>query len=258
MQSSTAVACRVLVMLACLIAVPLAAIFGSSFSDVARRLFGGHWGGPPESARQSLAEAPGFGPPLAMAGDPTEPSDAPKDAPAPASPARPDVPTPSGVIHAGLELPLPSMPADRSGPLARSSGPASQVPGQAGEAAAVRPSRARLAQSFPTASPPLEAGTPDFRSPGSASSGPVAEQAPAVAANDRRALAVEQRLQELGVKHYLLEPWGTRGQLYRFHCKVPIGDHSTWTRFFQATDPDPFKAMTRVLRDVEAWQAGRP
>ena len=249
-------------MLVCLIAVPLAAIFGSSLSDVARSLFGGRWGGDSEPARHSLAEAPRLGPPLEMAGEVAEPLGAPEEAAACARPASPGLATPAGVIQAGLEVPLPSVPADRSPPLVRSRGAAREVAGQAAEFAARRPPRSRLAELFPVAPPaarPAGSSTRDIRSAPSAPGAPMAElPPPAAAAAEGRVIAIEQRLRQLGSTHSLLEPWGSRGQLFRFHCKVAIGGNPNWNRYFEATDADRLRAMTRVLGEVEAWRARRP
>ena len=259
MQSSTAVACRVLVMLVCLIAVPLAAILGSSLSDVARSLFGGRWGNDSGPAQESLAEAPRLGTPSEMVGALTGPLNAPEEVAECARPASPGSATPAGVIHAGLEVPLQSVPADRSPPFVWSRETAREVAGQAADPAARRPPRSRLAELFPIAPPAprsADSSTRDLRSAPSASGAPMAElPPPPAAASDSRAIAIQQRLRQLGAPHCLLEPWGSRGQLFRFHCKVAIGGNPNWTRYFEATDADPLQAMTRVLEEVEAWRA---
>ncbi len=67
----------------------------------------------------------------------------------------------------------------------------------------------------------------------------------------------QQRLRELGATYYLLESWGRRGELYRFHCKVAIAGNPDYTRHFEATDAEPARAMESVLREVEAWRSTR-
>ena len=62
MQSSTAVTCRALVMLVCLIGIPLVALFGTALPDMAKSLLEGRWGRSLASERDSLGEAPPFVP----------------------------------------------------------------------------------------------------------------------------------------------------------------------------------------------------
>jgi hypothetical protein len=61
----------------------------------------------------------------------------------------------------------------------------------------------------------------------------------------------------MGAAHYLLEKWGSGGELYRFQCKMAIAGNPNHCCHFEATDSEPAKAMYRVLRQVEAWQSGR-
>jgi hypothetical protein len=69
--------------------------------------------------------------------------------------------------------------------------------------------------------------------------------------------AIQHRLRDLGATYYLLETWGRQGELYRFHCKMAIAGNPNYTQHFEATDSDPSRAMQSVLRQVEAWRAGR-
>ena len=62
MRSSTTVMFRALVMLACLVAIPLAAVVGKSLPDMVRGLLDGRWPGRSASAFESLDEAPPFQP----------------------------------------------------------------------------------------------------------------------------------------------------------------------------------------------------
>lgn len=74
--------------------------------------------------------------------------------------------------------------------------------------------------------------------------------------NDRFT-SIQQRLRELGATYFLLESWGSQGQLYRFYCKMAIGGNSNYNRYFEATDADAIQVMSKVLNEVEAWRAGR-
>jgi hypothetical protein len=69
--------------------------------------------------------------------------------------------------------------------------------------------------------------------------------------------AAQKRFRELGATYYLLEAWGADGQHYRFHCEMAIAGNPHHTRHFEKTDSDPMRAVARVLREVEAWRAGR-
>ena len=72
-----------------------------------------------------------------------------------------------------------------------------------------------------------------------------------------RFTAMERKLREYGATYYLLETWGNEGELYRFHCKMAIGNNPHYTRHFEATDRDALRAMNQVLERVESWRAGR-
>jgi hypothetical protein len=67
----------------------------------------------------------------------------------------------------------------------------------------------------------------------------------------------EQRLRAMGAVYYSLESWGSGKEYYRFLCRMPIGGSLTAIRYFEATGPDPLKAMSQVLEDIETWRAGR-
>ena len=67
---------------------------------------------------------------------------------------------------------------------------------------------------------------------------------------------IQNRLQELGATYYLLETLGTQGS-YRFYCRMAVGGNATFIKWFEATDPDPLTAMTKVLDEAETWRAER-
>lgn len=75
--------------------------------------------------------------------------------------------------------------------------------------------------------------------------------------NDGVLAAGEQRLRAMGVKYYRLEPWGGDGAFYRCSCNVPFSPSGRATRHFDAIEPSPSLALEAVTRQVEAWQASR-
>jgi hypothetical protein len=74
---------------------------------------------------------------------------------------------------------------------------------------------------------------------------------------DGQFVATQRRLRDLGATYYLLETWGSQGQLFRFYCKVAIAGNASYTRYFEATDSEPLQAMAKVLEQVQGWRAGR-
>jgi len=69
--------------------------------------------------------------------------------------------------------------------------------------------------------------------------------------------AVSRRLKELDVEYMRLEAADARGEQFHFHCHVPLGNETTYSRPFEALAADPVAAMERVLAEVEAWRAAR-
>jgi hypothetical protein len=67
---------------------------------------------------------------------------------------------------------------------------------------------------------------------------------------------IQQRLKELGTIYYRLESWGNRQQLYRFCCRMAVGEDADYTHYFEAVDADPLRAMRQVLQQVETWKEG--
>jgi hypothetical protein len=86
---------------------------------------------------------------------------------------------------------------------------------------------------------------------------PPRDSGPAAPGQTDRFTAMERKLREYGATYYLLETWGNDGELYRFHCKMAIGNNPNYTRHFEATDRDALKAMAQVLEKVEWWREGR-
>jgi hypothetical protein len=84
----------------------------------------------------------------------------------------------------------------------------------------------------------------------------AASAAQPVSPGPERFTWMESRLRDLGATYYLLEAWGGEG-VFRFHCKMAIAGNAQLNRHFEATDPDPLRAMERVLTQVETWRGGR-
>jgi hypothetical protein len=271
-ESSTIVAFRALVMLACLVVAPLAAIFGSAFPDLVRSilvdpllnrkndLLGGapQAGQAPFSPMQSTAAPTNAGATNGVGGNlATNGSPPPWQAPGALSPvSAPASPRSSGGF------------APASAPVGAANDPLSS-----GSAAGPRPAPANLAR-FDSPAEPLVTNnaTPSaygaMRGPSSDSSAPrfappgAASPLPAASASrgpgDSELFSwFEKRLREAGATYYLLETWGNEGELYRFHCKMAVANNPNYTRHFEATDRDKLQAMSRVLEQVEAWRAGR-
>jgi hypothetical protein len=38
---------------------------------------------------------------------------------------------------------------------------------------------------------------------------------------------------------------------------MAIGGNANYNRYFEATDVDPIRVMSKVLKEVEAWRGGR-
>ena len=241
-QSSTVVMFRALVMLVCLIAIPLAALFSSSLPAVVKAAREGRWPtlaelkGPATPPQSALTEPPPFvasstsapapqGVAAATAGDFKRQSE-PAGAPAllPRFPGTGADRPPSEVVSAGFETPIdPTKPSERAVmPPERPTGYTKAVE-----------SPGTLGQNPATASPQQPGTTDPFSS-------------------------VLDRIRQMGATYYLLESWGDQKREFRFYCRMAIGGNSQYTRSFWSIDTDPCRAMGQVLEQVEAWRSGRP
>jgi hypothetical protein len=82
--------------------------------------------------------------------------------------------------------------------------------------------------------------------------------APVERVANRGALADgEQRLRELGATYYRLEAWGNDGSFYRCSCSVPLAERSRATRHFESIEAAPSQAIGAVVKQVETWRAKR-
>ena len=256
MESSTVLAFRIFVMLSCLVIVPMAAIFGSAFPDLVKTVLVDRivaW----SSGKSLDSSGPGGSGGFAA--------------------VTPEVSGPTAV-GAG-EAPR----WGQSAPAAAWHGdPAAQNQGVV-PAAAVNPSANNQPASFAAVSDSHSAGPgvysqergpgepapravvqdgsvdrqPIGQSPGGYPARDPRMDASRAAAQPERFTAMERRLREFGATYYLLETWGNEGELYRFHCKMAIGNNPNYTRHFEATDRDALKAMAQVLEKVEMWREGR-
>jgi len=235
-QSSATVALRALVMLVCLVVVPIAAIFGISVPDSIRQPFERYFGIHVGSATTSLSEAPRFVLNAATAPSPIVSADAPPAAmPLVASLSPLTPPTASVLVN-----------------------PLGSSQGQAWDAD--RASSAIIPAGYQSPLEPAKPGPPMTSVGGAAVRGAEGSDANCQNVGGGRNdpfTSIQQRLRELGATYFLLESWGSQGQLYRFYCKMAIGGNSNYNRYFEATDPDAIRVMSKVLNEVEAWRAGR-
>jgi hypothetical protein len=239
MQSATAALFRALVMLACLVAIPLAAVVGKALPDLVTTLLDRQWPGRSTAASGPYDEAPPFDPgdsTLAPLGFADGQTDLDRQQPVPwqlgPQPAGPADPPGSAVTPTSHEVPV---------------GPPSSAP-------VTWPSGAAL-------SPGLDGARPTMDAPGGpAAAGrlPGSSDPPSrVPSTDERFTYIQDRLRQLGATYYVLESWGNQEHLYRFYCKVAIGGNPDYTCYFEATDSDPLGAMAQVLTQVEDWRAAR-
>lgn len=259
--SSGAVFLRAMVMLACVVAIPAAAVFGTALPEPAKQFLRQQWSVLQQQmgiAANSVAatEAPRFVPdapraslsvssgqasgPLGMAaapagvapGQPAPPQGWPGNpgamvANGPATSPWNSGNAPTGVIPVNYET-----PADR-----RIEGPGPSSP--AGALTPVEQTPGLFPPAGPSAAAPM---TPLPQNPSAAGS----------------LIDVQQRLRALGSTYSLLESWGAQTPVYRFYCKMAIGGNPNYTRYFEATDANPMQAMASVLQQVEVWRASHP
>ncbi len=221
-QSSAAVALRAIVMLGCLVAIPLVAVFGNALPEAIDRAMGRWW--TPDTVAvvdESADEAPLFEPLLRNA--------------------------PPSVLPDALAAEWPPKPLfDREEPMAGQtvcdSDGCRVLP--AAYEAPVETSSGR--RSMP--GEPLISGYDGGLVP-------VPHEPPAASADSFEAIC--RRLKELGSTYVLLESWGDSQEQYRFYCKIAVAGNPHYTYRFEATSPDPMTAMSRVLYQVEDWRAAR-
>lgn len=259
MQSSLVTALRSCVMLLSLVAVPLAAVFGSgSWPRVQAKL---------DELRQELVarlEATSALKTTAKTNAVIEPLVVPAQLAslpgtsqaAPTAPTSPPVPAaPTG--HAAP----PSGSTPLSNPLPASDSPLAALSsaGQHADNRAALPTQPSAAPakevSSPLIAPPLPTHFDPAVRPASYSS--ETPQIPGGAPPADRAGWIQHRLQTLGADWYRLESLAGDGETFRFQCKMGSPTNPNYVRYFEATSPEPLRAMQHVLDQVDAWVVNR-
>jgi len=255
MQNSTTTVVRAAVMLGCLIAIPGAALLGTSLPELVDSIIGVIDRENVSSAGtdRSLSEAPRYGlvvqPGNLSSTAGTRSNDPSRDsagfgqsAPRFQLAQSPTVPIAQNTIPVGLA----ASPPPSSYPVTTYPSSTQIVSLESAENApnpniAPNPASGQMVpvdyQAAPSYSPPVK---------------------PAVATRSETASDqfkdVQQRLRQLGATYYLLEAWGNQGHLYRFYCKMSVRGNPNYNRHFEATDASAIKAMSKVLAEVEMWR----
>lgn len=274
-SSSIVVMFRALVMLACLVAIPLAALFGSALPGLFKAVQAGRWPtGADLRSPGPVAQGPGSntsgfvpagGPPaVSIPGGPMVASSVQQG-------AAPGFPRPVGQAYSGASPgPSPVVPA-------RFDSPADTWPVSPPPAAGGGNPGGAIGQEYGSSAPrainpdPSTASGAALLGGGSAqpigraggvegSTGRSAPRtAPAVLAEGADPYKyIQDRLRQLGATYYLLESWGDSSRQYRFYCRMAIGGNPKYTRQFWSIDADPLQAMANVLEQVETWRSAQP
>ncbi|HVX13476.1 MAG TPA: hypothetical protein VHC22_19990 [Pirellulales bacterium] len=292
MQSSPMVALRTMIMIVCLVAVPLAAVFGTALSAAVKSACGirdtnQSWSPPVVVEEEPPARAGTH----ALAADNAAPAaEAPK--PETIGPALPILPraritgvravadaAPPGVPEAAepvietapLWNPAPrtastsherqttthfvpsSPPQHRPHPLAF----AARQPATRGDDSDImvlrrRPDRRGEALQKTAYSPPDDA---DLSAQADDQLEPVDRTAPVDSLADNPLAESERRLRDMGATYCRLEAWGADGKFYRCSCNIPMSPRGRATRHFEAIESAPSQAIDAVIRQVEAWRS---
>jgi len=255
MQSSATVACRAGVMLVCLIAIPLAALFGTKLPDFTKGLLEQGWdlsllerGWDLSlfSCRDSPTEAPPFGPSVSTAPWSNRPGSGNLGGiPSHWQAAPPAEAGHSQTLRAVYESPIEGTSPD---------GPHTPSAEVISTALVTGPGSPHL---VPVAMPGVGDGSAGRAGRFSSLAGPQAGPAtPESLQTSSEVVHVQRRLRELGAAYYALETWGAQGRLFRFHARMSVPDGAGGLHHFEAVDADPVRAMADVLDQVETWQAG--
>ena len=262
MQSSTSVACRMGVMLACLIAIPLAALFGTKLPGLVSRWLDRERDSASVSSQQERCEAPPFD--GSSTASPTNGPNAPEWGSRPAGPAAavefgqsPSVPDP-------LDRRADRAPTHYLGDRSRKGFPP-WPPGSA-DPTGEGPVAISPAVFESSALPLVRVAPAEWREDSAPAEGTLAHWAssrgdPAALsqafAETPQSKEILRGLRESGACYYALETWGARGQYYRFQARIAAGDGASYVRHFNAIEPDAVGAMASVLDQVQGWQADR-
>lgn len=249
---------RTMVMLSCMIALPLAAVFWPTISDQLRVWLAQAHSRPRHSARD---EAP-LAPPVqtAVATESVAPAGPPSIDPPPAfdatlpaqfsgePPGSVPVEAPSAQPAVGPRQPVRNMSewskqSRQDGPPAARGATVGNNPALAGPLVPMSATSADLANSrvqqvggtAVEPAPPSDVGS---------SALPRADHAELHAALGR--------LRELGANYYRLE---TDGRQYHFSCDVAVSPDSSREKRFTGSGIEPRQAVGQVLAEVEAWRS---
>lgn len=231
MQSTTTIACRALVMVFCLIAIPLAALFGTSLPDIIETL---GWGTTPVSAREQGGDAPLFV------------ANVPDAASAPDSPATGF--ENNGAAWAGnatRQMESPKLSRDMHAVQAGFNEPAPLYGGANG---AVAGTVDRVPVFRPGERPivPVTGGVvySDVR--------PNDVRTSDVVPGGGRFEQIQKRLLDLRATYSRLDTFGSDRKFYRFQCEMPMGGAGA-VRHFEATSENSLDAMESVLAEIDRW-----
>jgi hypothetical protein len=218
-QSSATIALRALVMLAFIIAIPLAAINGSSLPERAKKLLEKVW--PTIASAISTAK-----------------SNVMTEAPPYDAKSQNSLAVPSQSLGGISNPPRQLSPINQANLLPQ------QTLGGSGERFSPGPTASNVIPADYQSV--VEPRANDIKNTGF-NSGPT---------DSNSFIAMQDRLRQLGATYYLLETWGNQRQFYRFYCQMAVGGNSSYTHYFEATNSNPLTAMADVLRQVEAWRGG--
>jgi len=269
--SNDSAASRFLMTLACLVIIPLAAVFGTWLPDLVRQLSQMRWGMAPAVARDllggpespsAISEAPPWGGPGgpetvgSVAWPRSVGQGASTDSQASALPTNP------WGSASVFEPQVSQQRIDSTGPgqrLARSGQPSGGHPAR--EWPGRRPSDPTSQNATVGVFP---AGSSDALSTRGPNGGqPIAADSPGQAVTQPSPLGgdpfvvIQSRLQQLGAVYYLLETWGSDPPCYRFYARMAVAGNRNVTQHFEAVDRVPIRAMQRVLEQVERWKAAQ-
>lgn len=245
MQSTRLATLRATVMLGFLIVVPTVAVLGTSLPQwVQKQLRGraayeqGSTGGPLRLRASAAAQQPMQTATAIMTGGPAE-----------GQPAAPDALAPRRDDSQRGGQTWPGVPVNYETP-----GGGSSLPGHpAAYPVTGYPAPQRFVEVPRDGTGGVVVPVPGD-GPHGRSAGPANNDVQAATLVTDRFLSIQHRLRQLGAAYYLLETWG-QGGLYRFHCRLGVGQYAEASLHFEAVEADPLAAMQSVLEQVEAWRA---
>lgn len=262
MQSSLVTALRSCVMLLSLVAVPLAAVFGTgSWPRVQVKL---------DELRQELVarlEASGASKTPATSEAVIDPIVVPAQLaalPGPSQAASPPPPPPTPPT-AAIATPFSNPPPISSTPPFGATGLGARGSAGINREHPTMPAAAPSSPPAPSAdiayplgtSPPPVRLDPEVRPAAYSAETPQFSSKAAPSEPADRAGWIQHRLQTLGADWYRLESFVAGGETFRFQCKMGSPTNPNYVRYFEATSPEPLRAMQHVLDQVDAWVVGR-